>query len=266
MSNTKIILKNNVRIYVSDYTSVAQTAIEKHETLPLASLTLATAIVTFAPLAVMKKQGKVSTFFEFNGPLKNISVQSNAEGDIRALIGNPKTPTDFDDKDPNAIPIKVGTGEVGSLKVIHQYLDNTFGGEVKMANGDMVTDLAFYLDQSEQINSAVVADVRMKDKFTLEKAVSVIFQMLPGHTEEDIIWVENFIKNNKLSKNSNEEYINKIDGKILDTKEVRWNCGCTKEQMKKLIELIEPQERKEIIEEIGFIEIICNFCNTKYKY
>lgn len=266
MSKTYVILKNNVRIYVSDFTEIAQTAIEKHQAKPLAGLTMSTAIATFGVLAIMKKEGKTSVFLSSDGALKNLGVESNANGDIRAFIGNPLIPTDADNKNPNDIPISIGTGDNGTIKVVHQFGDHSFGGEVSMVAGDIVTDMAYYLDQSEQINSAVVADIKLKDAKTLDRAYSAIFQMLPLHGEADIQWVEDFIKNNKLSQYSLMDYINKIDGNLLETKETRWKCNCSEEKMKNLLELISEEERNQIIKEHGKLEVKCNYCNTIYSY
>ena len=267
MANTQIILKGNVRIYVSNYTEISQTAIEKHKTLPLASLALSTAIAVFGPLSTMKKFGRTIAFYKFNGPLKNILVESNVEGDIRALVGDPFVSTDYDKKDVNEIPLRVGLGEVGTLRIVNEYNDNQFGGEVEMANGDITTDLALYFDQSEQTQTAVVSDVIMDGPNKVKRSWSAIFQLLPTRVEEDIKWIEDFIKNNKMSSfETIDEYINKISGSPLETKEVRWKCKCSQEKMEGLLKTVTEEERKQIIEEHGTLEITCNFCNTVYKF
>ena len=266
MSHTKIIIKNNVRIYASDYTKIAQEAINRHKTKPLASLALSTAIAVFGPLSTMKKEGRTTALYKFNGVLKNLLVESNVEGDIRALVGNPNVETDFDKKDINQIPIRVGMGEVGTLKIVNEWNGQQFGGEVSMANGDITTDLAFYFDQSEQTRTAVVSDIKMKDAQKIERAYSMIFQLLPSSTEEDIVWIEEFIKNNKMSSMSFEEYVDKIDGLLLEVKDTRWKCTCTDEKMKNIADMIPPKEREEIILEFGFLEVTCNYCNKIFKY
>lgn len=266
MSNTKIFIKNNVRIYLSDYTKIAQKGIELHKTLPLASLALSTAIAVFGPLSTMKKNGRTIAMYKFNGPLKNILVESNVDGDIRALVGNPFVTTDYDKKDINEIPIGVGIGETGTLRIVNEFKDKQFGGEVDMANGDITTDLAYYFDQSEQIQTAVVSDVRMKDPKTIQRAWSAIFQLLPTRTEEDIKWIEDFIKENKMSSfKTIEGYEKKIQGVWLDTKETRWKCKCSEGKMLSILNSIPENEKKEIIKEHGKLEITCNFCNSIYS-
>lgn len=265
MAFSKIIIKNNVRAYVSDLTEVAQEAVLRHNTSPLPSLALATAIAVFGPFAIIKARGRTSVLLKANGPLKNIIVESDSDGHIRALVGNPDIPTDYDNKDINLIPIKVGVGESGFLRVVHEYEGESFGGEVLLAKGDIVTDLAYYFDQSEQIYTAVLSDVKMKDKQNVERAYSVIFQMLPGYQEEDVEFVENMIKNHKLSTMSLDDYTKLIGGSLVGEKSLAWKCNCSEEKMKNLLNLISEEEQKQIIAEHGFIEVTCNFCNNKYK-
>lgn len=267
MSKTIILIKNNVRIYVSDYTEIAQVAIEKHKTKPLASLALSTAIAVFGPLSTMKKEGRTIAFYKFNGPLKNLLVESNVEGDIRALVGDPFVTTDYDKKDVNEIPLRVGLGEVGTLRIVNEWKDQQFGGEVEMANGDITTDLAFYFDQSEQTYTAVISDVKMRDSKNVERAFSAIFQLLPTRTKEDVEWVESFVNLNKMSTfKTIDDYVNKIDGLVLEQKNTRWKCKCSQEKMESLISSISEEERNSIKEEYGKLEVTCNFCNTVYSF
>lgn len=266
MGYTKLLTKNNIRIFVSDTTDVAQEAINHHKPTPLAGLTLATATNVFGPFGVIKGRGKSSAYIKSSGIIKNILVEMDAEGNIRSLVGNSQLPTDYDNKDINQIPIKLAIGETGILRVINQFAGENFGGEVELAKGDIVTDFAYYFHQSEQIFTAVLSDVKLKDASTVERAYSVIFQMLPGHTEEDIVWVENFIKNNKLSTMTLDEYTSLLNAHELTKFNLQWKCNCSKEKMRELVALLSPEEVQEILAKEGKIEVTCNFCNTSYEF
>lgn len=264
MANTRILIKGSMRIYISDYTDIAQMAIEKHKTLPMASLVLSSAISAFAPIVHMKKQGTVSVLYKFNGPLKNVLIESSVDGPVRALVGDPYVVTEYDEKDINKIPIGLGIGETGKLKIVNTYNGKNFGGIVDIVKGDIVTDLAWYFDQSEQIKTAIISDVQMFDKSKVKNAFSVIFQLLPAATNGDIEWIEDFIQNNKLSLLSLKEYEEKINGLYLETKTSRWECICSDKKMLKILNTVTKDEQALIIEEYGKLEIRCNFCNTIY--
>ena len=265
MSKITTVLKGNIRIYVTEAAGIAQEAIDSHNTKPLGSLILATAISTFGTFVSLYKEQKTSSIIKGNGPSKTILVETSPNGDIRALIGDPSVSTEVDKTDFNNIPLTVGIGDSGTLKIVREVHGKYFGGEVQLANFDIVTDLAFYFDQSDQIYSAVVSDVELETATKIKRANSVIFQMLPSHTEEEKTFVEEFIKNNKLSKLGTKEYINKLNGMIIDTKEIRWNCSCSLEKMKDVIKVIPEEEQKNIIKEHGKIEVKCNYCNKNYE-
>ena len=265
MANTRILIKGSVRIYLSDYTDIAQIAIEKHKTLPIASLALSSAISVFAPIAHMKKQGSISIIYKFNGPLKNILVESSTNGTVRALIGDPFVITEYDDKDVNGIPIGLGIGDTGKLKIVNTYNGQNFGGIVDIVKGDIVTDLVWYFDQSEQIKTAIVSDVQMNNKYEIKNAVSAIFQLLPSATLKDIVWIEGFIKENQLSSLSMENYEKKINGLYLETKKSKWECICSDQKMLKILDSIPEDEQESIIKKYGKLEIKCNYCNAIYN-
>lgn len=266
MPITKNILKGNIRVYLSDYTEIAQIAMNKHNTKPLASLVLSTAIAVFGPLGLMKKNGKVTSDFKVEGPIEQIIVDSSVDGKIRAFVKNPSIITDFDNKDVNSIPIKVGMGEKGKLQITNAYQDQTFGGVVDMFKGDITSDLAYYFDQSEQVSSAVVSDVKMKDAKTVQRAYSCIFQLLPGCTEEEIQQLEAFLHRNKMSAFTFEQYEALINGELQAEYKVMWKCNCSKQRMKNILSMLSETERKAILKEHGAMEIKCNFCNQSYRF
>ena len=265
MSKITTILKGNIRIYVTEATEVAQAAMDAHKTKPLGSLILSTAIASFGTLVSLYKEQKTSSIIKSNGASKTILVETKPNGDIRGLIGNPGVITEADEKDFNNIPLTVGIGDSGTLKIVRDVNGALFGGEVALANFDIVTDLAFYFDQSDQIFTAVLSDIELESPTKLKKANSVIFQMLPNHTEEEIKFVEEFIKDNKLSSMKPSEYIKKLNGMIIEEKEIRWKCSCSLKKMKEVIKVISKEEQEKIIKEHGKLEIKCNYCNKKYN-
>lgn len=267
MSNIKSVLKNNIRIYCGDLTKVSQKAINNHKTYPLPSICISTAIASLGMLSAMKKQGKTIAYIKTDGPIKNIIVESNVQGDIRALIGNPFVATEYDEKKYDNIPIEIGIGKKGILKIVHQIQDKTFGGEVDLVKGNIVSDLTWYFDQSEQIKTAVITSVKLKSKNELDRSWGAIFQLMPNAKEEDIKFIEKIINEKWMSKANNlDDFINKIDGIFLEKKEIRWKCKCSRENLQKFVDQMDKKEKEEIRKKEGKIEITCNFCNKKYKF
>ncbi|MCP4336286.1 MAG: Hsp33 family molecular chaperone HslO [Mycoplasma sp.] len=267
MSKIKLFIKNNVRIYISDLTNIANKALKIHNSKPLGSLVLGTAIAVLGPLSIIKRNEKVTAIINGKGANGTIIVDSNSKGDIRASISDPTVTTDVDKTNPNMIPLSIGVGTQGSLKLIQTLSGITFGGEVKLVKGDIVTDMAYYYETSEQIKTAIISSVLLNENGkSFKRSYSYLFQMLPGHTEEDLIWTENFIKKHKPDKLTIEEYEEFINGQFLEEKSIQWKCNCDEKGFKKILSNLSEKEKEKLIKEYGAIIIECHFCKNVKKF
>ena len=52
----------------------------------------------------------------------------------------------------------------------------------------------------------------------------------------------------------------------LEIKNMDWNCDCSFERLEKILMTIGERDLKEIIEEDGEAELVCQFCLKKYKF
>ncbi|WP_051619012.1 Hsp33 family molecular chaperone HslO [[Mycoplasma] collis] len=268
MSFTKIYIKDNVRIFLSDYTQVANSTIEKQKSSNFSSLILANAITIFGvlPFILQAKHGKVISFLKSNGTIKNLIVEANSEGEIKALIGNPLieiTEKKFENKN---IPLILAIGNEGILRITRKNNNDYFTGEVKLVKSDLITDLAYYFQISEQIYTAIKTSVFFENENKFSRAYSVIFQLLPQHQEKDILWIENIIKNHDINNYSFEEYEKILNADLIKIKNTKWKCSCSKNKLLESIQLIDKIELEKILLEDKKIEIICDFCQTEYIF
>ncbi|MDK2819548.1 MAG: Hsp33 family molecular chaperone HslO [Mycoplasmataceae bacterium] len=261
-SYTKIIVKNNVRIYISDYQKVAQEILTIHKYTPLASLILANGIATFGPVGFLYDIKKVSFLMKTNGAIKTFLLEFQ-NNNIRALLGDGSVITEYDENGMfNDIPLILGIGDEGLLRVSRFVESFPYTSEVPIANGDMITDLVYYLNKSDQVFSAVINDIQLnkKNHLKVDKAKSIIFQLMPNHNEADILWIEKLIENNDFKNLDLIEYINLIDGEELKHQEVISKCNCTSKKMLDAIKLLSPKEHNNLFLKNENIEIKCDFC------
>ena len=52
----------------------------------------------------------------------------------------------------------------------------------------------------------------------------------------------------------------------LDMKEMHWECDCSEERLEQVLMTIGKKDLKEIIEEDGQAELVCQFCRKKYFF
>ncbi|MBR2848983.1 MAG: Hsp33 family molecular chaperone HslO [Mycoplasmataceae bacterium] len=261
---TKIILKNNVLIYLSDLKDVVNQILTYHKYLPLPNLILGNAILAFSPLKFIYKSNKLMIRYKTNGAMKSLILEIN-ENKIRGLVSNPNIETEYDQKNFNSIPLILGIGDDGIVEISREIKGNFFTSEVKIAKADIVTDLVYFLNKSDQIYSAAINDFELneKDSTMANKAKNIIFQLLPNHSEEDKIWIENFIKDNNFKNYSINEIIEKIDGQIISTEFLEGICWCNKDKIINAINLLKNSEIEDLFSKDKQIEVVCEFCMTK---
>ena len=202
--------------------------------------------------------------YKTNGAIKSLILEIN-ENKIRGLISNPNIETEYDKKNFNSIPLILGIGDDGIVEISREIKGNFFTSEVKIAKADIVTDLVYFLNKSDQIYSAAINDLELneKDPNMVNKAKNIIFQLLPNHNEEDKTWIENFIKENNFKNNSINEIIEKINGEVISTEFIEGNCWCNKDKIINAINLLKNSEIEELFSKDKQIEVVCEFCMTK---
>lgn len=267
MSFIRVYIKNGIRIIYVDALEVASEAIKVHSPKPFASKIVNDVIATFSSLCWLKPIGSLSVQIKGNGAAGNVLLEIKDGEQIRMTMSNFNIEVDKSVNDINTIPIVLGIGDHGIMKIVNEINGHHFGSEVALVRGDLVTDLVYYFNQSEQIFTAITLDTEIDNATNMPiKAKSVVFQLLPSHTEADIQWIEKFIVDKTFKKlNDIDSFEQEIKGKFLEQKEIQWKCRCSDEKMKEAISVLSEAEREEILREIGFIEVSCHFCNRKYK-
>ena len=102
-----------------------------------------------------------------------------------------------------------------------------------------------------------------------------MIQVMPGCKIEYIEKLENKLRSLKPTTEMIKEgytpidIINEItdgDYELLETKEIKYECNCSKDKFKKGLKSIGKIELEKILNEDKKAEITCNFCNKKYIF
>lgn len=103
--------------------------------------------------ALLDPDQRVALKFTGNGPLRKIIVEAEGDGTVRGYVEVPRV-----DLPPRNGKLDVGgaIGREGYLTVTKDLrLKEPYNGIVKLYTGEIASDIAFYLTESEQIPSAV---------------------------------------------------------------------------------------------------------------
>lgn len=280
MNNSKIViataLNGHARIYVADTTLLVEKARLTHNLWPSSCNALGRSLSITSVMGAMLKSDEesITTIINGNGAIGSIICTVKGNGSIKGFCGN------------NAIYLKknidnkliVGdiVGKDGYLKVIKDLrLKNKYSSQVKLQTGEISEDYAFYFRTSEQTPCIVTSGVNTGLNYKVDGAGCVLIELMPGYTEEDVVYLENIvslINNNPISTyNANKldlvDYIKKLfnDSIVLDIKDVQFCCDCSKEKFYDNLKALPVSDINDLSKNEN-IEIKCEFCNMKYVY
>lgn len=224
--------------------------------------------------ALLKGDQRLALKFEGNGPLQKILVEADSNGGVRGCLGNPKV-----DLPPAAGKIDVAgaLGRAGFLTVIKDIgLKTPYQSQVVLYSSEIGDDIACYFVESEQIPTAVGLVALPAADGSIQVAGGFMVQSLPPADETLIENIINRIEamgslSSYLSGDSGPERLLAelfVDTPLSDLtrQELEFRCTCSREKVRKMLSVMSDDELAAIIAEDGEVEVVCEFCKTRYGF
>lgn len=221
------------------------------------------------------EQDSLTINIKGDGPLGRIVVTGKNNGKIKGYVEHPEADLDIREID-NKIDVSGGIGH-GTLTVVRDLgLKEPYTGQVPLISGEIAEDFANYFYTSDQVPSVVGLGVLVDTDISIRAAGGFLLQLMPGASEETITKIEENIKKmptvtEMINSGKNAEDILSIvmDGfemKILNSREVSYECDCSREKVTDALISLGANEISEIIKEDKKAEITCHFCNKVYDF
>ncbi len=242
-----------------------------HDTYPTASAAMGRTMSGALLLASLLKEGqKLAVQIAGDGPLRGVVAESDWRCRVRSYVKRPHI----------HLEIKNGKLDVGRaigkgfLNVIKDLgLRDYYQGSVPLQTGEIATDLAYYLNTSEQIPAAVSLGVYVDTDNAVKASGGFMIHALPGASDEVRAYLENRLTTVRpvssmiLEGLAPEKIIEEATGlpfKILERREVLYYCPCNRERLLDAISSIGKQDIEELIKQGETATISCQFCKTEY--
>lgn len=274
-----------VSVVVVDGTTLVQEACNRHQTAPTASAALGRAILGTLMMSCFRGEGeKTQVTFKGDGPFGTIQVVSESSGLVKGLIGNPDVNFPLRESD-NKLDVSQGVGKgvlsvVRSLPLTAKGYQTPYTGLVPITSGEIAEDLATYLADSEQTQSALGLGVSVGRDLKIDAAGGFLIQVLPFAEEETISQLEkNVSKAGSMSKMLKDGLTTKEitdilleglgtggDGFSLHPKYGPCDPEDLKTRMASAVAALGEAEVRDIIKEEGKIEVTCEFCKQTYQF
>lgn len=273
-SYVQIALSENkrIRIYCANTTQLCEDARLAHNLKPTSLAALGRLLSASATMACMLKDEDQHIILQVNGngPIGTMMAVAKNNGECKGFCGDNELYLKYNNNNKLAVGLVVG--QDGYLKVTKTGLRIDFTGQVKLQTGEIGDDLAFYFSQSEQTPSIVSLGVLVDVDYHCKAAGALIIQLLPNHTEEDIVYLENILKDMQNISSlidgglSCTEIIQKYFDKaiMLEQKTVFFKCDCSKANFLAKLTTLGLDDLKHLMQDED-LDLKCEYCNTHYK-
>ena len=269
--------EGRISITCIDSTQMIEEARKIHDLSPVCTAAMGRLLTVSALMGCEMKSEKhrLTVQLKGNGPIGQMVVSADNLPRVKGYLTNSQV--DLPLNEFGKLDVGGAVGNIGFINVIKDIgLKEPYIGISPLVSGEIAEDFANYFVNSEQTNTAVVLGV-LVDKNGVKNAGGYIITPMPDATETDISNVEKAIFeagaiSRMLEKNMTiEDIAKKVTGdenlKVIEINEnPRYECDCNKDKFKKALISIGKEDLKEIIEEDGKAEMVCNFCNKKYNF
>ena len=267
-------LDGQVRIHVACTKALVEEARIHHHCMPTSAAALGRTMTVTAIMAsdLKSKREKITAVLNGHGPAGTVLAQADGDGNVRGFIGDPNL---YLVREDGHLAVGQAVGTNGNLTVTRDMgLKDTFSGVSQIQSGEIGDDFAYYFAISEQTPSVVGVGVLVDPNGSIRAAGGLIYQLLPNASEEAIAYCEKVASEQKPvselmdSGYSLEEIIHTYfkDANILEHRDVRWNCDCSKERFSAGLMTLADTDLQEMIEDGKGAECVCQYCNEKYQF
>lgn len=267
-----LIRDEHVLVVAVNCTGIVEKARKIHDTWPTATTAMGRVIAgTLLLASTLKDKQKVMLQVKGDGPLQEIVAESDWLYRVRAYV---KRPHIYMGLKGEKIDVGRAVGK-GFLNVIRDLgLREYYQSSVDLQTGEIATDLAYYLNTSEQIPSAVSLGVFVETDNSVKAAGGFMIQTMPQTKPEIIDFLER--KLSQCSSSSSmilqgldplqmlEETVG-LPIELLQRSSISFYCPCTKERVIRAVITLGKAEISKMIEEGRKIDVECYFCKRKYE-
>ena len=241
------------------------------ETLVLGHAYLAAALMS----ANLKGNDRLCLGVECSGPIKGLSVECNAFGEVRGYLKQVPIPIERPLEDFNLSPF-FGAGFLSVTKYLED-AKHPFAGKVMMEYGTLAKDLALYHLKSEQIPTSFSLSIAFDKHGEASGAGGLFLQALPGASEMVLKQVEQVVQalpsvghevhEEAFPEAWLERNFKAMAPRHLDSRGIEFMCHCKREQIRNMIGMLEPGDVQDLVENGPFpVQIRCYNCNTSYDF
>ena len=266
-----------VKVVAIRSTELVRRGAQIQGTTPNATAAFGRALTAASMMGNMQKveNGSMTLQIRGGGPIGTITVVSDADGNVRGCVTEPKVP--LVEKYPGKLDVGATVGTNGTITVIRDLqMKEPYIGSTELVSGEIGDDVTAYFVQSEQVPTACALGVLVDRDTSVKVAGGYLLQLLPGAPEETISALEEGIRSAGAvtpmleAGMTPEDILGQVCGSLgvvfLETAEVCYKCYCSRERVESALISLGREELTQIMEEGKPFPVECQFCDTVYTF
>ena len=272
----RVLTKNKqIRALAVRSTNLVNKGQKLHQTTPVATAALGRALSAVSMMISLEKSGqKIGLRIIGNGPINRIIAEANMDGQVRGYVGNPQINIMINEQNKLDVKKAIGKGELYVRKMMG--LKEPYESKIELVSGEIGEDLTYYYTKSEQVPTSVGLGVLVDTDSSVLAAGGFIIQLLPDTPDETISQLESnlktigsvsrIIEEGKKPEELLDIVLEGFESDITQVKEVEYKCNCDKERGLEIVNTLSGEDIKKSLEEDGYVEVTCHYCNSQYRY
>ncbi len=241
------------------------------ETLVLGHAYLGAALMS----AGLKGNDRLAIHVECSGPIKGLSVEANAFGEVRGYLKQVPIPVDKPLESFDLSPF-FGAGFLSVTKLLEDS-KHPFVGKVMLEHGRLAKDLAHYHLKSEQIHTAFSLSVYFDQAGQVKGAGGLMLQAMPGANDQDLLEMEKClhalpslgqaVTDADFPNNYLQEGFKEFAPKISEQRGIEFMCHCSDKRIGSMLSMLSGDELEDMAANGPFpVQIRCHYCNTTFDF
>ena len=225
--------------------------------------------------ANLKGSDAVSLTIECSGPIKGLTVEANAFGEVRGFLKNVPIPIDRPMEDFDLSPF-FGAGFLSVIRYIED-AKQPFTGQIALEYGNIAQDLALYFLKSEQIPTAFNLSIKYDRSGEVTGAGGLFLQAMPGADDSLAAELEELVvelpslgevfTDGREPEELIQKVFKKYSPRFLANQRIEFMCHCSPERMRQVLRTLPADELNDIRDNGPFpLEMRCHYCNTQYDF
>ena len=266
-----------VKVVAIRSTELVRRGAQIQGTTPNATAAFGRVLTAVSMMGNMQKvdNGSMTLQIKGDGPVGSIVCVSDAAGNVRGYVYEPKVP--LAEQYPGKLDVGSTVGKNGTLTVIRDLqMKEPYVGSIPLVSGEIGDDITAYFAQSEQTPTACALGVLVDKDMSVKVAGGYLIQLLPGATDETIDAVERGIQRAgavtaMLEQGMTpEDVLGQVCGDLgvvfMETTPVSYKCYCDEERVTAALISLGKEELQNIANEGKTFPVECQFCDRVYKF